>query len=583
MKQTDVLVAALLSLVMMAVASCGGSDDARTAADGSRDSASATAPQPPEGVPARTRPLPLPVAGQAYNNPQPRNNIEDGGTLTLPMGGFGPNFNGFNVDGNTVDVSLILNWLAPRLWHYTVTGGVVPNEDYLLSAELISESPETVKYTLNPNAKWNDGTPIDWTAFETTWKTQRGGDDRFNPASTVGYESVASVKKGDKDNEVIVEFKTAFYPFEYLFPEIAHPKNADPEFYKTGWLNELHTELLAGPFTVASLTENELVLERNPKWWGEPAKLERVVYRKMELSASINAFQNGEIDGTNVAIADRLEQIRHMDGIQVRRGFDTRTILYAFGQDSDLFKDAAARKAFALGTDRRLLASIDFQGLDWEEEPPGSASMYPWQEGYRDNMADLHYDPEQAKRVLDEAGWIVGDDGYRRKGDAIAQFTFVTFGDDPLVAAGARAQQQMAKAIGLKMEIDFRKSADFAPTFIKRDFDVVTFAWAATDPFGYASLCQLFCSDSESNYTGLGNTELDALLRKPGTIADRAKAIEAANEAEQQALHLFGLFPLANGPRMIAVKAGLANYGPAGFMIYANPKNVGWQKRGSVP
>jgi peptide/nickel transport system substrate-binding protein len=77
--------------------------------------------------------------------------------------------------------------------------------------------------------------------------------------------------------------------------------------------------------------------------------------------------------------------------------------------------------------------------------------------------------------------------------------------------------------------------------------------------------------------SGLGNKELDALLRKPGTIANRAEAIEAANDAEAQALHVYGMLPLFNGPRMTAVKAGLANSGPSGFLS-SKPQDVGWQK-----
>jgi peptide/nickel transport system substrate-binding protein len=572
-----------LASALLCVAGCGSDNGNAPATSGLGAAASSAAaatsklPEPPDGVPAGTRPLPMPEFGKAYNNPQPRSNVEDGGTLTLPIGEFGPNFNRFHVDGNNGDVTLIMNWLAPRIWDFTAAGESSPNGSYLLSAELISETPETIKYVLNPRAKWNDGTPIDWLSFDATWKIMRGGDDRYASPATAGYESIASVAKGEQDNEVIVTLKEPYYPFEVLFAELSHPKNVDPDFYKTGWINQLHPELLAGAFTVASLSEDRLVLERNPSWWGEPAKLERVVYRKMELASSINAFQNGEIDATNVAIADRLEQISHMTNIQIRRAFDTRNGVYVMGMDSDLFKDDAARKAFMLGVDRRLIATIDNQGLDWEEEAPGSTAMFAWQRGYRDNMPDLHYDPQQAKQILDAAGWTVGDDGYRHRAGQAAEFTYVDFGDDPLVAAKARALQKMTKDIGLRMQIDIRKSSDFAPTLNNASYDVINMTFSATDPFGYAWVCQVYCSDSGFNKTGLGNKELDELLRRPGRMADRAKAIEAANDAEAEALHLFGVLPLAIGPKMTAVKRGLANVGPAGFMV-PHPEDIGWQK-----
>ncbi len=562
-------------LMLSFVVGCGAGEETGIGPATSTEPAAAM-PQPLDGVPANTDPLPLPEPGVAYNNPQPRENIQDGGTLRLDIAELGPNFNGMSVDGGTAYIDSLMTWLAPQIWRYTVTGGAEPNTDFLLAAELVSTDPQTVKYTLNPQARWNDGTPIDWTAFDTTWKTMRGEDPRYNPQSTVGYESIASVSRGETDNEVVVTFAQPFYPFEFLFQDILHPKNIDPDFFKTGWVNNLNPELLAGPFTVESLSETRLVLVRNPAWWGPTAKLERVIYMQMEDQASINAFQNGETDAVTIHSADRRQQIRNMPDVQIRRGFSVFSAVYTMGQDSELFSDPAARRAFVQGTDRELLVEIQYQGMDWQEDAPGSVLMFPWQDGYVDHLADLHFDPEAARRTLDEAGWRLGADGVREKDGRPASFRYVTFGDDTVSAAMARAQQKMAEDIGLRMEIDNRASGDFSRTITSGEFDIVLMGWQMSDPFGYVSACQLFCSDSESNFSRLGNAEIDALLRLPGTIPDRAQAIAAANRAEQQALQLIGTFPLSNGPATYAVRKGLANFGPAGF---ASPdrKNVGWQ------
>src|SRR5262249_31917937 len=162
--------------------------------------------------------------------------------------------------------------------------------------------------------------------------------------------------------------------------------------------------------------------------------------------------------------ADTLRQISGMRDAQVRRGPATATSVYELGRESVLFKDEAARKAFVLGTDRKLLTQIRYQGMDWQEEAPGSALIYTWQQGYRDNIADIRYDPAQARAVLDAAGWAVGADGFRTKNGTLAEFEYVTFGDEPVFIAMARAQQKMAQEIGLKMNIDVRKSSDFSTT-----------------------------------------------------------------------------------------------------------------------
>jgi peptide/nickel transport system substrate-binding protein len=301
----------------------------------------------------------------------------------------------------------------------------------------------------------------------------------------------------------------------------------------------------------------------------------------MEDIATVNAFQNGEVDTTTIdggrATADLFERISGMNDVQVRIGFSTATSVYLLGRNSDLFKDPAARKAFALATDRRLLVEIRYQGMDWKEEPPGSGLIYPWQDGYRDNIADLDYSPQQANRVLDEAGWKMGDDGYRHKDGRLAEFNYVDFGDQPVFAAMARAQQKMALDIGLKMNIDVRKTSDFSKTLHDGTFDVVGMSWQGFTPFGQSGACQIYCSDSESNFSHVGSTHIDELLKAVSTVKDQRHALEAFNEAESEALHLFGLFPTYNGPSVFIVKQGLANFGPAGFLT-VDPEDIGWQK-----
>ena len=70
----------------------------------------------------------------------------------------------------------------------------------------------------------------------------------------------------------------------------------------------------------------------------------------MDDVATVNAFQNGEVDTTTIdgsrATADLLRQIAGMKDVQIRRGFTPAASLYELGQDSELFKDASARKAF---------------------------------------------------------------------------------------------------------------------------------------------------------------------------------------------------------------------------------------------
>ncbi|GAB3533921.1 ABC transporter family substrate-binding protein [Arthrobacter tecti] len=536
----------------------------------------AAGPQPPEGVPVATSPLPLPEVGVAYNNPLEPDEVADGGTLTLAMAAIPPNFNKSSVDGNSMDNGNINSWSSPSLWDLTVGGEPVPDKDYLLSAEVISEDPQTVKYVLNPDATWNNGDPITWKAFEATWQIHSGKSDKYNPASTDGFRNIGSVEMGANEKEAIVTWDTPFYPHQAIYGELLHPANLDPELYKTGWVNNPRNELRAGPYIIEDYSNTQITLVPNPDWWGEKPKLDKVVYKAMESTASINAFQNGEIDATAVDSADRLAQIRDMEDVYIRRGFDKAVAVYTMGNESELFQHHYARRAFVMSANREQLSAIEFDGLDWTEPAPDSVNYYPWMTDYQDNL-DIEHDVEGAKKLMEENGWALNDEGYYAKDGKVAEFTFVNFGDDPKSDALARAQQAMSKEAGLKMNIDNRKSGDRSKTMSEGTYDVVSTGWSAGDPFSHVWACFFYCTDSASNHAGFGTAELDKVMKNITSVADQDKAVAMTHETEAEALALHGMFPLWNGPEMFAVKAGLANYGPSGWMT-EEPESVGWEK-----
>ena len=146
-----------------------------------------------------------------------------------------------------------------------------------------------------------------------------------------------------------------------------------------------------------------------------------------------------------------------------------------------------------------------------------------------------------------------------------------------LYPAIAKAYQQMMKAAGIKIVLDNKDTSKWAATMNNHDYDVTTMAWQANNPWGQLNITQLYGSKSESNYSFVGNDEIDQLAKVPGTIEDQAEAVKAANKAEKAALALYGTMPMNIPAGFYAVTKGLANWGPAGFTS-TDPTLVGWQK-----
>ena len=429
-----------------------------------------------------------------------------------------------------------------------------------------------VTYTIVDEANYNDGTPIDWKSFENTWKFNNGSNPDVQVNSTDGYELIESVTRGETDKQAVVTYKQAYPWWEGLFGSLVPPQVDSADTFMNAYLKQLHPEWGAGPFKVENVNfeTGEVSFVRNEKWWGEPAKLERISYRAMEDQASINAFRAGEIDLTGVGSRDRLETARQMgDQADIRVSLRPSNFLLTINSEAPGLEDPKVREAIMTAIDRSQLAAIRFNGLDYTEDLPGSFTLFQTQDGYEDNFGSVvQYDQEKAKKLLEEAGYSEANP---------LSVRYVTLGDSPMVQATTSAIQSMLRAVGIDVQVEERPSSDFSKVTSEKDFDLFMSGFSSSDPFGVAYFGQLYASDSELNKSGTGSAELDAKIEELQKIEDADEQIKRANELEKEAFGEFGIMPYANGPEMVATKPGLANLGAMSFAVLPI-ENVGWAK-----
>ncbi len=406
--------------------------------------------------------------------------------------------------------------------------------------------------------------------------------------ATDGYSVIESVVAGADERQVIVTFEAVYPWIDSLFNSVLHPKAAaDAKTFNTGYLHDPRPEWGAGPYTVKAVDvkAGTMTFERNPEWWGDPGLLDERRFVVMDATAAINAFRNGEVDATGVGTADRLAQVKGMKGIDVRTGRVVANNLLMLNSAVPALADLDVRRAVFQGIDRATLAKITFQGMDYTEPLPGSLLLYDFQEGYGDNLASagLDYDPEAAKKLLDEAGWHEGAGGVREKEGAPLTITYATFGDDPLANAVDKATVSMLEEIGVEAKISNRAFGDFVETMQNRDFGMIKYNISSANPYGYAYFCQLYCSSSWLNVSGTGTPAFDAEIEKVSVMTDAAALIAAGNAVETKIFREgAGMIPVTSGPLIVAAKEGLANVssgdGGSGAFFVGKPQDVGWEK-----
>ena len=558
---------------------------------GSGGAGSATGASPQNGVPATTplNQLPLPEKGKTYNNPKSRDQIKDGGTATFPVAEVGPDFNYFSVNGNTTYMKwfwLCYNSAVVPFRCNATASKFEPDPNFVDSSSVKEvDGKEVVTINIAEKATFNDGTPIDWRAVEAEWTVNNGKNPDYTPASTDGWSQVESVTKGDNDKQAIITFSQPYYPYEALVGFL-HPSAATPEVFNNGWKMNPHNEWGCGPFVVDSVDEAQITFKRNPKWWGDVAKLESITFKQMEAQAQFNAFKNGEIDATELGqqgTGEMLSNFQGMDKVEIRRSDSKSIACLEVNTTRDVLSDIEVRKALMQCINTETILGIVYQGVNWKEDRLSSLSILPWMDGYEDNLpqdvsANITADAQiaAAKKTLEDAGYELGSDGYYAKGGKQVAFGFTAIGDSNVTKNRAAAIQKMAKDAGMNITIDNTPSSEFSKTLVGGQWDVFLFGWSSGSAT-YNNGGQLFGSTSESNFTHAGSKELDAKFLAVTGIEDHAKQMKAFNEAEKEALKSYAFIPLYSGADVIVCKKGLANWGPA-LLLDIVTENVGWEK-----
>ena len=513
-------------------------------------------------------------------NPLERDQIKDGGELTLPILEVPEQSN--SLHGNAiVDGTTLWRWYNPQMTLADGDGTWHPNPAYLTNVKDEEVDGKTVvTYDINPDAVFNDDTPIDWRVFETMWKFSNAENPDVVANSTDGYDQIESVTAGESDKQAVVTYKQAYPWWQALFDRVLHPSVVDAQTFNEGYLKNPHPEWGSGPYKVDKFDYNSgtVTFVPNEKWWGEKPKLDKVTYRQMESQATINAYQAGEVDAVELTNKDHLAVAKTVKDTTLRGTLRPSNSLVTLNAKTPTLEDVKVREAVFTGLNRETLAQVRFNGMDYKEDLPGSFALFQNQKGYQDNFGGLvTYDQDKAKQLLDEAGWAESGDGIREKDGKKLTLRYVTFGDSQLVKSTAAAMQKMLKDIGVDLQVEERPSSDFSQVTAEREFDVLTSGFVSYDPYGVAYFKQVYASDSELNKSGTGTPEMDQKIAELQQLPTQEEQIERANELEKEALQQYGIMPYVNGPQLYATKDGLANYGSYAFALVPK-ENIGWAK-----
>lgn len=263
----------------------------------------------------------------------------------------------------------------------------------------------------------------------------------------------------------------------------------------------------SGPFKFVSFGKRrdgfitDYYLERSENYSGQTPYLNRLNFRfygdKQDL---IRAFNKGEIDGVGGLNYDDLAEIKTNHKV-----FNIRSSKYYalfFNANIPALKERNTRLALNLAVDKSRIIQDVFGDLAMESDGP----LMPQIEGYAaDAYKNIEFSTSKAIQILEENGWIAGDDGIRSKKKSSKEEPLrlefnLTIPDIPFLAKTAEIIREDWLKIGVKLNLAIKSSVEINEEIIRtRDYEMIIFG----NVFGANPDLFSFWHSSERFYPGL--------------------------------------------------------------------------------
>jgi peptide/nickel transport system substrate-binding protein len=514
------------------------------------------------------------AAGHNDINAQPGDKIKQGGILQWPEDALSDNWNPQQADGNTNGTGAMVNAMLPWLFVAQADNTLTMNKDYLVSAEVVSTSPQVVEYKINPKARWSNGRAISWEDIQALWKDCNGKDQAFQCNTSTGYEDIGNVERGADDQDVKVTFAKPFGEWQSLFsPLIPKETGVSADEFNKGWLDA--PKITAGPFKVnkIDLTAKTVSLVPDPAWWGAKPHLDQILYKVVARNALPDALASGAIDfypvGSNV---DLYKRAKTLTGVTIRQATEPQYNLLDFnGGPGSALNDQATRVAVEQAVDTKAITQALLGPISADPTPLGNHFFVKGTKNYKDNSAPIKFDPEAAKKKLDELGWKQNG-AFRSKDGKELDLNYVVDAGNPTSAAVSTLVQTQLKAVGVNAKINTVPVAELFKNYVNRGaYDVVLYREVANAQplISNKPLFYFTPGNTQQNYAAIGNDTINKLLDQASSELDDTKRVDLIQQADTEIWKAGHILPVYQIPGAYAVRNTLANFGAFGFA--ANP------------
>ncbi|MCU0308777.1 MAG: peptide ABC transporter substrate-binding protein [Thermoleophilia bacterium] len=440
----------------------------------------------------------------------------------------------------------------------------------------------SVRFSIQPAARWSDGRPVTADDVIFTWRTYTNPNNQVS--SRTGWEEIRSITKQGAKN-FTVNFKRPYAPWQeifsigggsYLFPRhILQGKD-----FNTVWNNGPSAGapfVGSGPYVLASYTADEqAVLRPNTRYWRTPKPRAGTITHNFvgSTTTAVVQLRTGESNLiTPPPSFDLFPQIRAIANTRLQSRSAASWEQLAFNVQAAPLNDRAVRQAIAYAIDRKGVTTDLLGG----QVSRLDSALVPLQFGYKPSFAKYTYQPERAKQILRQAGWTQGSDGIFSKGGQRLSLTVKTTAGN--VARQRNIQYWTVKARAAGVELVYTPepaSKLFGGTLTNGDYQVANFAFSGSfDPSLTSILVGRQIPTQANDFSGQNYYRYagaDALLNASDEAVDTTRRRQLLGQIQDRLANDVPFLPLYARPNTVAHNRSIAgpDVNPTQAEIYWN-------------
>jgi peptide/nickel transport system substrate-binding protein len=442
-------------------------------------------------------------------------------------------------------VSTIVSLCGDRLIAEDFDGNYVPA---LAKEWTVSDDGLVWTFTLREDVKFQDGTPFDANSAKFSF------DRILDPATksiTAGglVGSMTSV-------EVLGPYQFKFTLKESFAPLLDSLTAGVLSFVSQPALEAAGDDfgrkpVLTGPWMVDEWREGDrIILKRNPDYaWAaeylhqDPpgAFVETITFQSIiEEASRIAAFEAGEIQQVTIPAVD-VERIQESDEFWIIDYWRKGVVFLEFNVTQAPFDDVNVRRALNFAVNKQDVMDAAVEGYG----QIAYGFLSPTIPGYWDGIAEYApaYDPEQAKTLLAEAGWVADGDGKLSKDGQPLKFTALNLPTDAWGRAAQVIQSQLGD-VGIEMEIQQLEFATLLDEAKTASHQAEMMGYTYSDP----DIAYLWFHSAQAgtglNMSHIKDPELDAMIMTGRSTMDPAARNEIYAEIQRYVSDLALWIPL---------------------------------------